>query len=167
MYGHEIEIGAQPNSHASCKCRTINNIYHWQLLPILHFIKTVRTKHFSYCPRYVQSKRKVDFVIQLAPPSWLLSRTIDLGLQMKYLWSTRYFRMSPIIVGTSRLVDSNLSPAFLAVRNAREKLKEAGFHRSNIYILNLENALKDLFNNGKASPLDTDRSGHTLLYVSK
>ena len=74
--------------------------------------------------------------------------------------------MSPII-STSRLVDSNTSPAFIAVQNAREELNETGFHRSNICIPNLKLALEDLFDNGEASPLDIDRDGSTLLYVSK
>ena len=74
--------------------------------------------------------------------------------------------MSPII-STCRLVDSNTSPAFIAVRNAREELETTGFHRSNICIPNLKSALEDLFDNGKASPLDIDCDGSTLLYVSK
>lgn len=105
--------------------------------------------------------------MQLVPPSWLLSRTINLGLQLKYLWSARAFSLSPIIVGTNRLVDANVSPALLAVRNSKEELKEAGFHRSNMCISNLQNALEDLFENRKASPFDTDRNGNTLLYVRK
>ena len=75
--------------------------------------------------------------------------------------------MAPMIVGTDRLVDPDISPAFLAVRNAREELKDAGFDRSSICIPRLQNALEDSFENKKASPLDMDHDGNTLLYVSK
>lgn len=72
-----------------------------------------------------------------------------------------------MIIGTSRVVDSGLSPAFLAIRNTREKLREAGSHCSNIYIPNLKNTLEDLFDNGTASPFDMDCNGITLFHVSK
>ena len=72
-----------------------------------------------------------------------------------------------MIVGTDRLVDPNISPAFLAVRNTREELKEDDFNRSSICIPILKNALEDLFESQKASPLDMDHDGTTLLYVSK
>ena len=72
-----------------------------------------------------------------------------------------------MIFATDRLVDPNISPAFLAIRNTREELKEAGFNRSSICIPRLKNTLEVLFENQKASPLDMDRDGSTLLYVSK
>ena len=75
--------------------------------------------------------------------------------------------MAPMVVGTDRLVDPDISPAFLAVRDAREELKNAGFDRSSICIPRLQNALEDSFENQKASPLDMDHDGNTLLYVSK
>lgn len=162
-----IEIGTQHDSHARCKCRSIKKFSYWQPLSILHFMRTVQTRHFSYCPRYVCPDREIDLVMRLVPPSWLLSRTIHFGIQWKYFWSTGALSIAPIIVGTDRLVDPNISLAFLAVRNTREELKEAGFNRSSICIPRLKNALEDLFENQKASPLDMDRDGSTLLYISK
>ena len=105
--------------------------------------------------------------MQLVPPCWLLSRSIRFGLHMKYLLSKGEFSISPMVVGTSRLINSDESPAFLAVQNTRKELKTHGFHRSGICIPRLKNALTELFEQQKASPVDIDRNGNTLLYVSK
>ena len=167
MSNGETEIDTEHDSSTRCKCRPIKNTSYWQPFSILHFMRTVQTRHFSYCPRYVRSDREIDLVMRLVPPTWLLSRTIHFGMQLKYFWSRGGFSMAPMIVGTDRLVDPNISPAFLAVRNTREELKETGFIDSSICIPKLKTALEDLFESQTASPFDMDHDRSTLLYVSK
>ena len=164
-FSGELEIEAQDHDYTNCKCRTVNNSYQWQLFPILRFVHTVRTRHYSYCPKYAQSERTAGLMVQFLPPSWLFSRSLDLELKVEYWRSTP--KMYPMIIGTSRLVDPNLSPAFLAVSDMRDQLKKDGFDCSPTYVPKLKAALDNFFNSGKASPFDTDRNGNTLLYVRK
>lgn len=167
-YNRKIQskIITEDSSQTVCRCRVINKTFHRQLLPFLRFKQILQTQHFSYCLKYVNSDKTTELMIQLVLPSWLLSRSVHFGLQLKYLWSKGIYSISPMVIGTSRFVDSDLSPAFLAIRNAREKLLGVGWHGADIYITNLKNALEDLFDNGAASPFDTDRDGNNLLYVS-
>ena len=72
-----------------------------------------------------------------------------------------------MVIGTSRVVDSNLSPGFLAIRNVEGKLKKVLWRGSKRRITNLKETLEDLFDNGAASPFDTDCNGNNLLYVRK
>ena len=160
------EIDTQHSSQMVCKCRVINTTFHQQVLPFLRFRQIVQTQHFSYCPKYVESDRTIDFTMQLVFPSWLISRTVHFGLQLKYMWSTGAYSFSPMVIGASRFVNSDLSPAFLAIRNAQVELNGAGWQASKVCIINLKAALEDLFNNGAASPFDTDCDGNNLLYVS-
>ena len=80
------------------------------------------------------------------------------------------FSISPIVVGTSRLVDSNASPAFLAILNAKEKLSKLREDELSIYahdiVTQLHNTLQRMFDNAEASALDVDSNGHTVLNVS-
>ncbi|RYN38248.1 hypothetical protein AA0119_g458 [Alternaria tenuissima] len=71
------------------------------------------------------------------------------------------FSISPIVVGTSRLVDPKTSPAFRAIANTIEELWEGGQHH--ISIPRLQNTLQDLFDNDEASALDIDNDGNTVL----
>ena len=163
----ELEIEARDHDYTDCKCRRVNNSYQWQLFPILRFVHTVLTRHYSYCPKYAQSERTDGLMVQLLPPSWLYSGSLDLELKVEYWRSKQKISISPMIVGTSRLVDRNRSPAFLAVSDMRDQLKQDGFDCSPTYVPKLKAALDNFFNSGKASPFDTDRNGNTLLYVRK
>ncbi|KAL8792563.1 MAG: hypothetical protein Q9195_004862 [Heterodermia aff. obscurata] len=73
----------------------------------------------------------------------------------------KLFLLPKIVVGTHRLVDSTVSPAFCAIKFAREELYNRGSHH--ITIPTLERNLRYLFEEGRASPRDTDHQGRTLL----
>ena len=175
-------VGSPSTSHAQqstfnrgrilqrCKCRTVTTARRWQPLSILRFTRTFRTQHFSYCPHYQDSEQSLEITMQIVPPSWLLYHTIDFGTHVRN-WSTRKnFSVSPIIFGTSRLVDSKISPAFLAVTKAGcelWELRRAGQDRRKHHILTqLHNALQQLFDNSEGSVLDVDSDGRTILNVS-
>jgi hypothetical protein len=147
-----------------CKCRTVGTARRWQPLSILRFTRTFRAQHFSYCPEYRVSEQSLEVTMQLVPPIWLFSSTVNLGTHIRN-WSTmKPFSISPIVVGTSRLVDPKTSPAFRAIANTIEELWEGGQHH--ISIPRLQNTLQDLFDNDEASALDIDNDGNTVLNVS-
>ena len=153
-----------------CKCRTVSTARRWQPLSILRFTRTFRTQHFSYCPDYRNSEQSLEITMQIVPPSWLLCHTIDFGTHVRN-WSTMNpFSVSPIVVGTSRLVDSRTSPAFLAIANSRKEvreLQEAGRYSGQRHITTqLHNTLQRMFDNAEASALDVDSDGRTVLNVS-
>jgi hypothetical protein len=146
-----------------CRCRTIGTARRWQPLSILRFTRTFRTQHFSYCPDYHISEQSLEITMQLVPPSWLLPYAINVGTHVRN-WSTvNPFSISPIVVGTSRLVDSETSLAFRAIASTLDDLWEHGQHH--ISIPRLQNTLQNLFNDREASVLDTDNNGDTILNV--
>jgi hypothetical protein len=151
-----------------CKCRTVSTARRWQPLSVLRFTRTFRTQHFSYCPDYRDSEQSLEITMQIIPPSWLLCSTIDFGTHVKN-WSTRKnFSMSPVVLGTSRLVDGDSSPAFRAIRDCREELKRLTWkaRQHHVRITELQCTLQRLFEDGKASVIDTDSNGRTVLNVS-
>ncbi|KAF2197110.1 hypothetical protein GQ43DRAFT_223224 [Delitschia confertaspora ATCC 74209] len=157
-----IDISQVRNAGCSrCTCRTVNSTHLWQLLSFLQFKQTFRNQHLSFCPEYTNSDQSFEFEMQLVPPSYLSSYTINLGMQVRNWRTTKPFSISPIMIGTSRLVDRKLSPAFRAIMDTKEELWEAGLHH--ICIPKLQNTLQNLFNQQKASALDTDTNGRTLL----
>lgn len=146
-----------------CRCRTIGTARRWQPLSILRFTRTFRAQHFSYCPDYHISEQSLEITMQLVPPSWLLPYAINVGAHVRN-WSTvNPFSICPIIVGTSRLVDSKTSPAFRAIASTLDELWEHGQHH--VSIPRLQNTLQTLFNDRAASVLDTDSNGDTILNV--
>ena len=154
--------------HKKCKCRTVGTARRWQPLSVLRFTRTFRTQHFSHCPEYRNSDQSLEVTMQIVPPSWLLYHTIDFGTKIRN-WSTMSpFSISPIVVGTSRLVDSKTSPAFRAIANTEKELRyrrwDTRLHHPEIPQLQV--TLQRLFDNGEASVLDTDTDGRTLLSVS-
>jgi hypothetical protein len=147
-----------------CRCRTVGTARRWQPLSILRFTRTFRAQHFSYCPEYRVSEQSLEVTMQLVPPIWLFSNTVNLGTRIRN-WSTmKPFSISPIVVGTSRLVDPKTSPVFRAITETIEELWENGQHH--ISIPRLQNTLQDLFDNNEASVLDIDDDGNTVLNVS-
>ena len=108
--------------------------------------------------------------MQIVPPSWLLYRTIDFGTQVRN-WSTmNQFSITPIVIGTSRLVDSQTSPAFCAIEDIRKEimeLRQAGRYFGQQHMpTQLHYTLRRLFDNAEASVLDVDSDGRTVLNVS-
>ncbi|KAI4657051.1 uncharacterized protein J4E79_007667 [Alternaria viburni] len=153
-----------------CKCRTVSTARRWQPLSILRFTRTFRTQHFSYCPDYRNSEQSLEVTMQIVPPSWLLYHTIDFGTRVRN-WSTmNQFSVSPIVIGTSRLVDSQMSPAFLAIANTDNELSELKHPqltcRHPHVVAQLHNTLQRIFDDGEASALDVDSDGRTVLNVS-
>jgi len=150
-----------------CKCRTVNTARRWQPLSILRFTRTFRTQHFSYCPDYRNSEQSLEVTMQIVPPSWLLCHTIDFGTHVRN-WSTlNPFSISPIIVGTSRLVDSKKSPAVRAIEHTKAELRMARLdtRRHDMLVSRLQDTLQRLFDDGEASVLDAETDGRTILNV--
>jgi len=101
-------------------------------------------------------------MMQIVPSWWLYA--INISTQVKN-WSTRSpFSISPIIVGTNRLVDPEDSPAFKAIAKSIANINHGILGET---IPQLQSRLKRLFAQGKASPWDTDVYGRTILSVGK
>jgi hypothetical protein len=120
-------------------------------------------QHFPYCPDFRSSEQSLDVTMQLVPPSWLFSRTINFSTQVRNWSIKRNFSISPIVIGTSMLV-GRTSPAFRAISDFQEEMIFTRF--SPINISPLQDTLQRLFNRQEASALDTDRDGRTILNVS-
>lgn len=160
----DFESDMHTGSSARCTCRAVCRAHLWRPLSIIHFSRTSRIQHFSFCPEYTNSERSFEFTTHLVPPAWLLSHTINLGFQVKNWRTMKPFSISPIVIGTSRLVDPEASPAFRAIRDAEKEVRTTMQHQ--ICIPRLQNTLQELFDQQKASALDIDCNGHTLLNVS-
>jgi hypothetical protein len=161
-----VDRGRRPRR---CKCRTVSTARRWQPLSILRFTRTFRTQHFSYCPDYQYSEQSLEITMQIVPPSWLLCSTIDFGTHVKN-WSTRKnISISPVVIGTSRLVDRDSSLAFRAITECLNELVSLSWKNArqhHVLIPELQCTLQRLFEDGKASVIDTDSNGHTVLNVS-
>ena len=113
--GYEISADTSAGNSRICRCRTVFKSLRWKVFSSLQFSQTYRTQHCSFCPKYSSSEQCFELATRLVPPPWLLSYTISLGFQVKN-WSTiRPLSISPIVVGTCRLVDRSACPAFRAV----------------------------------------------------
>ncbi|CAA9961930.1 Arp Ankyrin repeat [Pyrenophora teres f. maculata] len=87
-----------PHTQKLCNCRSLSSARHWQPLPFLRITRTFRAQHFSYCPRYKNSKQSLEVMMQIVPSWWLYA--INIGTQVNN-WSTRgQFAISPIVVDT-------------------------------------------------------------------
>jgi len=149
-----------------CRCRTVGTARRWQPLSILRITQTFRTEHFSYCPDYRSSEQSLEITMQIVPPSWLLYHTIDFGTHVRN-WSTMSpFSISPMVVGTSRLVDSKTSPAFRAIKDTIQQVDRLHWHTSGSGLIpQLQSSLQQLLENGEASIFDADSNGRTILNV--
>ena len=147
-----------------CFCRPYNKIAQWQLLPFLQIRHVFRSRHHSFCPLYTSSKTTRNYCVRLFPPKWLLAQLISVTFQSS--WGAGGCSISPCVIGTKRIVDRNRSPAFQAVENTQSRLWESNFRASKSCIPDLKSALTILFSDRKASPLDEDDYGNTLLFVS-
>ena len=147
-----------------CSCRAYNKIAQWQFLPFLQIRRTFRSRHYSFCPLFNSCQKTRDHSVRLVPPKWLLARVISITFQST--WGAGGCSISPLIIGTKKIVDRNRSPAFRAVENAKSKLWASEFRNCTSCITDLESALTLLFSDQRASPLDEDENGITLLFVS-
>ncbi len=89
-----------------------------------------------------------------------------ISVSLQTSWGAGGSSISPIMIGTKRIVDRNRSPAFQAVENIESRLWASNFRASTSCIPDLESVLTLLFSDRKASPLDEDDSGNNLLFVS-
>lgn len=149
---------------SKCTCCPVNHANRWQPLSILGFTRTVRTRHFSHCAEHSCSEESFEFSTHLTPPLWFTSYVVNVGFQIKNWRTQKPFSISPIIVGTSRFVDRHKSPAFIAIRDTKNAIYATGQH--NTHINRLFCTLKGLFDEQKASVLDVDCNGRTLLNAS-
>lgn len=150
-----------------CACRKSKQSTQWEPISYIHFRRTFRRHHLSWCPQYVVTGNSLEMLIAFVPPSWLLAHTLNLSFKLKGWRSSKGVELSPIVIGASRLVDASSSLGFRAVSNARDKLHSTGFADSANCMATLRLVLEDLFQNHKASALDEDRDGNTLLSVRK
>lgn len=73
-----------------------------------------------------------------------------------------------MVLGTRRIIDSEASPAFQAVRRHHDALSMAWFKRQKqapVSANSLHEALCHMVDNNQCSVLDEDAQGLTLLYV--
>ncbi|KAI0410263.1 hypothetical protein F5X98DRAFT_359939 [Xylaria grammica] len=143
----------------SCTCRVISRTTVGDPFPFLQFRQIFRRHHYRQCPKFNSAGTDLEFLMRIVPPTWLMRHTINLGVSLQYWGSgNSRWRMAPLIVGTSRLVDSKTSPAFQAIRRLHPGSILPGDIRA------LSRSLKDLFASGQASVYDEDDTGHTLLH---
>ena len=103
--------------------------------------------------------------MEVVPPAWLLAHTISFSLKLSAWKSYMGTSVSPIVIGTRRLVDRTRSPLFLAIADTKRKLAISGFEDGNRTLTDLHNTISNLLQYKKASALDEDRDGNTLLSV--
>jgi len=155
----------RPRHANACSCRTINQVNVCGPLAFLQFRKVFRRQHYCRCPESKSSETALELLMKITPPTWLLRHTISLGISLHNWGSQGGWKLSPLIVGISRLVDSRVSPAFQAIG----KIFDYDTRSSTVSkekFQTLEKTLRDLFVSGQASGLDEDESGNTILYVS-
>lgn len=163
IHQHNGKLG--PQFRASCTCRANQTA---QMIPLsfLHFRKVFKRYHSRHCPKFTCSENSLVYMMRIVPPSWLLRHTINLSIVVRN-WSTHTgFSISPLVIGTSRLVDRTNSPSFLAIQRTWNQLDRSGFENSPTVIDTLKTTLGELFISQQASPLDEDCYGNTLLSVS-
>jgi hypothetical protein len=133
-------------------------------LSFLHFRKVFRRHHYRQCPKSKTSETSLEFFMKIIPPTWLLSHTVHLGFSLQFSkWQTSW-KISPLVVGTSRLVDSRTAPAFCAIQNTwQSHWSETGIQPAHVSAL--ERTLRDIFECQQGSAFDEDANGSTLLCV--
>jgi hypothetical protein len=149
-----------------CACR--QSAHSTQSFPIsfIHFTRTFRRHHFTWCPLYEVTGNSLEWLIAFVPPSWLLAHSLNLSFKLKGWRSRKGIELSPVVLGTSRLVDASNSLSFQALANTKAKLFATNFKESATCIVTLKSILENIFQSGKASALDEDRDGNTILSVS-
>lgn len=177
---HDADISGQPyvnrntrrSVKASCSCKSFTRTNYHMTLAMIHFQRIFRRQHYSTCPRYKTSDQSLEYTLKLVPPTWLLSRTVEFSLFLREAHDGRLCSFSPLIFGTSRLVDRDTSPGFRLVDRYRKKFKETevvevrgSMKIPNHLLESFGRSLKDLLDDGSCSVLDQDRDGRTLLYV--
>lgn len=152
-------------STAACTCRAFSHLSYHEPLSMLHFKRVFRKRHYSSCPRFTSSDESLEYTIKVVPPTWLLSHTIHISLVLRNWSNGRGFSIAPVVIGTSRVVDPNISPGFQTVRKYGDLLESSDFENSTKFVESLNRSLRDVLSAGQSSPLDEDRHGNTLLYV--
>ncbi|KAI0427165.1 hypothetical protein F5Y09DRAFT_344964 [Xylaria sp. FL1042] len=153
--------GAQ--SITACTCSQITRATTCEPLAFLQFRKVFRKHHYRKCPKSKNAEISLEFLMRVIPPTWLLRHTINLGFSLHYLRSGGGWKISPFVLGTSRLVDSEASPAFRAIQPVVESASRGELVTPS-QVQALEVSLKHIFDYGQASVLDEDQNGHTILY---
>ncbi|RMZ73427.1 Ankyrin repeat-containing [Pyrenophora seminiperda CCB06] len=155
--GQAVQVPTSPHRiKKQCKCRTVSSSRRWEPLSFLRITRTFRTQHFSYCPRYRDSEQSLEVMMQIVPSWWLYA--INVGARVKN-WSTRApFSMNPIVIGTTRLVHRESSPAFRVIGNIFREIEKdtAPCHNA---ISQLHSQLRGLVEQGQASVWDIDCQG--------
>lgn len=148
-----------------CTCRAYSRLTYREPLAILHFKSVFRKQHYSSCPRFKASDESLEYMIKFVPPAWLLSHTINLSLVLRNWSNGRGWSIAPVVVGTSRIVDPDISPGFQTVRAHRDLYGSGHFENSANFVNSLDRSLRRVLSAGQSSSLDEDRDGNTLLYV--
>lgn len=148
-----------------CTCRAYNRLTYHEPLSMLHLKSVFRKQHYSSCPKFRISDESLEYTIKVVPPTWLLSHTINLSLVLRNWSNGKGLSIAPVVIGTSRVVDPNISPGFQTVRAHSNLLESPRFENSTKFVESLDRSLRDVFGTGQSSPLDEDRDGNTLLYV--
>ena len=157
--------GTRGKSMASCTCRAFSHLTYREPLSMLHFKRVFRKRHYSSCPKFASSDESLEYTIKVVPPTWLLSHTIHLSLVLRNWSNGRGFSIAPAVIGTSRIIDPNISPGFQAMRKYEDLLESRHFENSTKFVESLDRSLRDVLSTGQSFPLDEDRHGNTLLYV--
>lgn len=164
IISHDTSRGATTRKHKACTCRDISNATNIEPLPFLHFRKVFRRHHYRQCPKSKTSETSLEFFMKIIPPTWLLSHTIHLGSSLQFSKLQTSWKISPLVVGTSRLVDSRTAPAFCAIRKQWHYcVSKTAIQPAQVSAL--ERTLRDIFECGQGSAFDEDANGRTLLYV--
>lgn len=164
-------------SRHECTCRSYSRSIEYKPLHILHFQRVFRRRHFASCPKSKTSENSLEYMMRFVPPKWLLAHTIHLGLSIKTTAISGSFSIAPVVLGVSRIIDKSKSPAFRLLKDFEHSYRTlrrscwAGDHigarRGPGMVSDVENSLRELFDNGLSSPLDEDDTGTTLLHVSR
>ena len=103
--------------------------------------------------------------MEIVPPTWLLAHSFNFGLKLNAWRSYKGTSISPMVIGTRRLVNRVDSPLFRATLNTKNKLTVSNFENVDSIIADLYATLQNILDNREASALDEDGDGNTLLSV--
>ena len=104
--------------------------------------------------------------MEIILPTWVLAHTISFGLKLSAWRSYKGTSISPIVIGTRRLVDRAHSPLFRATLDTKEKLTVSGFENAKGIIADFYTTINNILEHQKESALDEDGDGNTLLSVN-
>lgn len=106
------EDASENEDAVTCICKPTNQTEKWRPMALTHFSRAFKSSYYSFCPKYAASEQSLELKMKIIPAEWLLARTINFSLQIRYWQTSKRFSISRPVIGTSRPINSMESPGF-------------------------------------------------------